>query len=99
MFLLSKGPHYYFDQATIREPARIQAAPKSASKRNTFSRQTKHIEGDHGQTGQHRAKRDDVLYDETRNKCSVWTVVTASLEGTHFATFPPDLTRPYLIFD
>jgi len=88
VFLLSKGPYSYFHQAAIREPARTQAAPESASKRNTFSRQTKYTEGDHGQTGQHRAKRDDVLYDQTRNKRSVWTVATASFKGARFATFP-----------
>lgn len=94
LFLLSKGPRYYFDQAAIREPARAQTAPESASRRNSFSRQTKYTEGEHGQTAQHREARDEILYDETRNKRSVWTVATASFKGAHFATFPPDLIRP-----
>ena len=97
VFLLSKGPRYYFDQSAIREPARAQAAPESASRRNSFARQTKYTEGEHGQTGQHREARADVLYDETRNKRSVWTVATASFKGAHFATFPPDLVRPCVL--
>ena len=97
VFLLSKGPRYYFNQAAIREPARAQAAPESASRRNSFARQTKYTEGEHGQTGQHRETRADVLYDETRNKRSVWTVATASFKGAHFATFPPDLVRPCVL--
>lgn len=97
LFLLSKSPRYYFDQDAIREPARAQAAPESASRRNSFARETKYTDGGHGQTAQHRAGRDDVDYDETRNKRSVWTVATASFKGAHFATFPPDLIRPCVL--
>lgn len=97
LFLLSKSPRYYFDQGSIREPARAQAAPESASRRNSFARETKYTDGEHGQTAQHRTGRDDVDYDETRNKRSVWTVATASFKGAHFATFPPDLIRPCVL--
>ncbi|HDS1765686.1 MULTISPECIES: site-specific DNA-methyltransferase [Pseudomonas] len=97
LFLLSKSPRYHFDQDAIREPARAQAAPESASRRNSFARETKYTDAEHGQTAQHRADRDDVDYDETRNKRSVWTVATASFKGAHFATFPPDLIRPCVL--
>ena len=97
LFLLSKSPRYYFDQDAIREPARAQAAPESASRRNSFARETKYTDGEHGQTAQHRTGRNDVDYDETRNKRSVWTVATASFKGAHFATFPPDLIRPCVL--
>ncbi|AXQ48932.1 DNA-methyltransferase [Pseudomonas vlassakiae] len=97
LFLLSKCPRYYFDQGAIREPARAQSAPDGASRRNSFARETKYTEGEHGQTAQHRAGRDEVDYDETRNKRSVWTVATASFKGAHFATFPPDLIRPCVL--
>lgn len=97
LFLLSKSPRYFFDQDAIREPAQAQAAPESASRRNSFARETKYTDGEHGQTAQHRTGRDDVDYDETRNKRSVWTVATASFKGAHFATFPPDLIRPCVL--
>ncbi len=122
LFLLSKGPRYYFDQAAIREPAAASSAARwsqdvagqagsnrqpgktngpmkavGGSRRNSFARDTKYTGGEHGQTGQHRAGRTDIDYDETRNKRSVWTVATASFKGAHFATFPPDLIRPCVV--
>ncbi|MBD1553857.1 DNA-methyltransferase [Pseudomonas typographi] len=113
LFLLSKGPRYYFDQHAIREPAAYgptptgvgfghgyDAQPKprvGVSKRNSFARETKYSDGEHGQTGQHRADREDIDYDQTRNKRSVWTVATNGFKGAHFATFPPDLIRPCIL--
>lgn len=67
------------------------------SKRNSFARETKYSGGDHGQTGQHRPGREDINYDTTRNKRSVWTVATNGFKGAHFATFPPDLIRPCVL--
>jgi len=67
------------------------------SKRNSFARETKYSGGDHGQTGQHRSGREDINYDTTRNKRSVWTVATNGFKGAHFATFPPDLIRPCVL--
>ncbi|XBT42175.1 site-specific DNA-methyltransferase [Pseudomonas viridiflava] len=67
------------------------------SKRNSFSRETKYSSGNHGQTGQHRPDREDIDYDTTRNKRSVWTVATNGFKGAHFATFPPDLIRPCVL--
>lgn len=122
LFLLSKSPRYYFDQAAIREPAAASSVARwsqdvanqagsnrqpgktngamkavGGSRRNSFARNTKYTEGEHGQTGQHRADRADIAYDESRNKRSVWTVATASFKGAHFATFPPDLIRPCVL--
>lgn len=97
LFLLSKSPRSYFDQdayASLPEPRRPQKASASAT---AFARKTKYTDGEHGQTAQHRTVRDDVDYDETRNKRSVWTVATASFKGAHFATFPPDLIRPCVL--
>lgn len=122
LFLLSKGPRYYFDKDAIREPAAASSVKRwsqdlasqagssrqlaknngpmkavGGSRRNSFARDTKYSNGQHGQTGQHRTDRADINYDETRNKRSVWTVATASFKGAHFATFPPDLIRPCVL--
>lgn len=67
------------------------------SKRNSFARETKYSDGEHGQKAQHRPDRVDVDYGETRNKRSVWTVATHGFKGAHFATFPPDLIRPCIL--
>lgn len=76
------------------KPARQR---ERVSKRNSFARETKYSSGDHGQTGQHRPDREDIDYDTTRNKRSVWTVATNGFKGAHFATFPPDLIRPCVL--
>jgi DNA modification methylase len=69
-------------------------ANKQRSKRNSFARETKYSDGEHGQKAQHRADREDVSYDEVRNKRSVWTIATEAYPGAHFATFPEALVEP-----
>ena len=34
---------------------------------------------------------------ETRNKRSVWSVITEPLKEAHFAVFPPDLIKPCIL--
>lgn len=90
VFLLSKGPRYYFDAEAIKEPA------------VTFGRQApavssgpKHAAIDRSLIG---APRNGYSYDrETRNRRSVWTVATKPFKGAHFATFPPDLIEPCVL--
>ena len=88
-------------QGSDRVPGKTNGAMKAVgglrSKRNSFSRETKATAGEHGQTAQHRPGRDDIDYDQSRNKRSVWTVATARFKGAHFATFPPDLIRPCIL--
>lgn len=88
-------------QGSDRVPGKTNGAMKAVgglrSKRNSFSRETKATAGEHGQSAQHRPGRDDIDYDQSRNKRSVWTVATARFKGAHFATFPPDLIRPCIL--
>ena len=88
-------------QGSDRVPGKTNGAMKAVgglrSKRNSFSRETKATAGEHGKTAQHRPGRDDIDYDQSRNKRSVWTVATARFKGAHFATFPPDLIRPCIL--
>lgn len=72
-------------------------AKHQRSKRNSFARETKYSEGEHGQKAQHRADREDVSYDEVRNKRSVWTIPTEAYPGAHFATFPTGLVEPCVL--
>jgi site-specific DNA-methyltransferase (cytosine-N4-specific) len=67
------------------------------SKKNSFARETKYSDGEHGQKAQHRADREDVDYSQTRNKRSVWTIPTQSYSGAHFATFPEALVEPCVL--
>jgi len=89
IFLLSKGPRYYFDAEAIKEPA-IQAgrvrADSFAGRQGTAEYQV--ASGGVGSvfTGA-----------QTRNRRSVWTVTTKPFKGAHFATFPPDLILPCIL--
>lgn len=67
------------------------------SNRNSFARETKYSAGEHGQKAQHRPGREDIRYDEQRNKRSVWTIPTSPYSDAHFATFPPDLVAPCIL--
>jgi DNA modification methylase len=90
IFLLSKGPRYYFDSEAIKEPA-VSTAPSG----NGFA----------GRQGGSRdlpmsggtGTADRWQPGGTRNRRSVWTVATRPFKGAHFATFPPDLIEPCIL--
>jgi site-specific DNA-methyltransferase (adenine-specific) len=86
VFLLSKGPRYYFDSEATKESADPANHRKSAGVRRTAPGSTAHG----GPASGERAY-------ETRNRRSVWTVTTKPYKGAHFATFPPDLIEPCIL--
>ena len=85
VFLLSKGPRYYFDSEAIKEDAVKGAAGSSFSKGKTATHQL-------GRSSE-KARAED----GKRNRRSVWTVTTKPFKGAHFATFPPDLIEPCIL--
>lgn len=94
IFLLSKGPRYYFDSEAIAEPL----APSS------IPRLQQNIEAQVGTTRAHAGgktngnlKAQGNLETGKRNRRSVWTVTTKPFKGAHFATFPPDLIEPCVL--
>jgi DNA modification methylase len=96
IFLLSKGPRYYFDSEAMKEPAVGLTKGVAAS----FKRQnSKRGVVQYGQSSAtHRDDRPDVSYGgDLRNRRSVWTVATRPFKGAHFATFPPDLIEPCVL--
>lgn len=106
IFLLSKGPRYYFDSEAMKEPCvganrhDVTGRTKQRGMADTFKRKdSKRAQAIPGQTvGTHRAERPDSNYDLfTRNRRSVWTVATRPYQGAHFATFPPDLIEPCIL--
>ncbi|TWC11415.1 DNA modification methylase [Pseudomonas sp. SJZ085] len=96
LFLLSKSPRYYYDQASIREPA-IGGQTEAAMQFGRNGPSGEHVIP--GQRfAQHRPGRPaPTPVTDTRNKRRVWTVATAGYQGAHFATFPPDLIRPCIL--
>ena len=89
LFLLSKGPKYFFDADAIKE----------ASAESSAARLAQNVEAQAGSTrvpgktnGTMKAVGGDM-----RNRRSVWTVTTKPFKGAHFATFPPDLIEPCIL--
>ena len=88
LFLLSKSARYHYDGAAIAEKSTTRP-----QKWNT----DKHAYCDANVTGLgiHRglvaAKRESL--GSTRNKRSVWSLVSRPFPGAHFATFPPKLVE------
>lgn len=107
IFLLSKSQHYYFDNESIKVPAKSHEKRPSGIVRNRIlnyqSKQNLHPEAylmsafssrkmSEADCGKHGTK-DDLSFSMTKkvNKRSVWEVCTSCFKGAHFAVFPPKL--------
>jgi DNA modification methylase len=95
IFLLSKSERYFFDSEAMKEPAVGNASGSAASFKRNGSKREQTIPGQG--YGTHRPEREDVSYNETRNRRSVWTVATRPYSGAHFATYPPELIEPCIL--
>lgn len=95
IFLLSKSERYHFGSEAMKEPATSNASGAAASFKRSGSKRGQVIPRQH--YGTHRPEREDVAYNETRNRRSVWTVATRPYKGAHFATYPPELIRPCIL--
>lgn len=87
IFLLSKSASYYYDADAIAEPA-IHAGEIKTQGEKTLSR------GQSNGSGRPRsgnANKDFVVVKDTRNKRSVWSVISSPYPDAHFATYPPEL--------
>lgn len=82
LFMLTKGPSYYYDAAAIREAYEGDRAPSRRANKGRANKET----------------TIDTVYlpgDESdRNKRTVWRVPTQPFPGSHFAVYPPELVRP-----
>ena len=99
IFLLTKSPKYYFDNAAIRERG-VMSAGDSAGSPQRDTRETHGLGG--GNTGMIKAKQKlaaelaEKGYS-TRNKRSVWSINTKSFKGAHFAVMPEALVEPCVL--
>ena len=90
LFLLSKGPDYFYNADAIREPHADFRLNKQGSGR--FSGQTAVPGGSRG------VGRTDQAFDPNgRNKRSVWSVASQPFDGAHFAVCPPKLIEPCVL--
>jgi DNA modification methylase len=85
IFLLSKSPHYYYDNVAIKEEAQDWGTRDRTNGKY-------HNEG----TGLNPHTGLEKSY-ETKNKRSVWTVNTKPYKEAHFAVFPTDLIEPAIL--
>jgi DNA modification methylase len=81
VFLLSKGPRYFYDAEAIAEPVIKGAAGSSFSTGKTAVHQLGRASG---------AEREE---SDTRNKRSVWSITTQPYSEAHFATMPLELAK------
>lgn len=95
VFLLSKGPRYYFDSEAIKEPA-VSADHCRKYHEAAKAYDTKYTSVP-GQSSQTHGSIMGACEDGRRNRRSVWTVTTKPFKGAHFATFPPDLIEPCIL--
>jgi hypothetical protein len=101
VFLLSKGPRYFWDADAIRE--RHDTAARRMPATRTGPRLRDRAEGSLQEPWWsdgwlHVGARLPLAGTEAgRNKRSVWTVATAPYPGAHFATFPPKLIEPCIL--
>lgn len=95
VFLLSKGPKYYFDSEAVREDAATNAPHKHWKDRN-YDQSMLAAKQANGSKGRPVGVAGYVAPGK-RNRRSVWTVPTRPYKGAHFATFPPDLIEPCIL--
>jgi DNA modification methylase len=95
VFLLSKGPRYFYDADSIREQHEgYMAEWRAKNGREEIGPKWREMEedGTHGVGG-----FSGGMNPNGRNKRSVWTVATQPYPGAHFATFPSKLIEPCIL--
>jgi DNA modification methylase len=99
IFLLSKQPHYYFDNEAIREKG-VMTRNDSAGSRQQDTRNTHRIGGGNSGISLAKEKLAKELSEKgysSRNKRDVWSVTTKAVKEAHFATFPEELIKPCIL--
>ena len=81
LFLLSKNKRYYYDNESIKEPAKDWGTRDRTKGKY-------HNEG----TGLQPHSGLSKSYPK-KNKRSVWSITNKPYKGSHFATFPPELVE------
>jgi len=94
VFLLTKAARYFYDAASIKEPA-------IWTRENNPEWQKQRAETNARKGAGNRNAADGWFTgwkpENGRNKRDVWTVPTQSYSGAHFATFPEKLVEPCIL--
>jgi len=102
VFLLSKGPRYFYDADAIREAIdpeslRSNGIDPLTGKGYRWDSESHTANPNRSATGNLAPGASRSLNLAGRNKRSVWTVSTQPYPGAHFATFPPRLIEPCIL--
>ncbi len=82
LFLLSKNKNYYYDNESIKEPAKDWGTRDRTN--GKYHNKGTGLQPHSGLTKSYPKK----------NKRSVWSITKKPYKGAHFATFPPELVEP-----
>jgi DNA modification methylase len=98
VFLFAKSRNYYFDAASVAEPATTGVVQPSKGER--ISRYANSaLRREH--QGTHRSKEPTRITDKAlplfRNCRDVWHINTVPYRGAHFAAFPPNLAKTCIL--
>ena len=85
LFLLSKNKRYYYDNESIKEPAKDWGTRDRTN--GKYHNKGTGLQPHSGLTKSYR----------TKNKRSVWSITNKPYKGSHFAVFPPDLIKPCIL--
>lgn len=113
IFMLSKGPKYYYDQEAVKEPVTDSTLAKVSQANLANQKGSARVPGKTNGNMKAVVKKQDghgrrhagfneryFAQDKSkplRNRRSVWTVTTKPFKEAHFATFPPDLIEPCIL--
>ena len=85
LFLLSKNKRYYYDNESIKEPAKDWGTRDRTN--GKYHNKGTGLQPHSGLTKSYTKK----------NKRSVWSVTNKPYKGAHFACYPPDLIEPCIL--
>jgi len=85
LFLLSKNKKYYYDNESIKEPAKDWGTRDRTN--GKYHNKGTGLQPHSGLTKSY----------PTKNKRSVWSITNKPYRGAHFAVFPPELIKPCIL--
>ena len=94
VFLLAKGPRYYYDAEAVSEAAVCDRKP---GRKITDTRETHGTGGGNAGINALLARYHEGNAPTTRNRRSVWKIATKPYKGAHFAVMPPALVEPCVL--
>jgi site-specific DNA-methyltransferase (adenine-specific) len=100
IFLLTKGPDYYYDADAIREPhvTFTENSRMRGGRRHFFQRGGTPEQGkNRGHSNLHKGRWDQAFHPKGRNKRTVWSIPLSKFRDAHFAVFPEPLVETCLL--